>query len=69
MNKEIILKNKIKEFRATQKMSQEELAKLTGTTRQTIIAIEKGQFNPSTKLALLICLALNCKFEELFWLE
>jgi len=69
MNKEIILKNKIKEIRSTKNMSQEELAKLTGTTRQTIIAIEKGQFNPSAKLSLLICIALNCKFEDLFWLE
>ena len=69
MNREIVLKNKIKEIRTTKKVSQEELAKLTATTRQTIIAIEKGQFNPSAKLALLICIALNCKFEELFWLE
>lgn len=69
MNKEILLKNKIKEIRSKKNLSQEELAKLVGTTRQTIIAIEKGQFNPSAKLALIICVALNSKFEELFWLE
>lgn len=69
MNKEIILKNKIKEIRSSKKILQEQLAKLTGTTRQTIIAIEKCQFNPSAKLAALICLALNCKFEEIFWLD
>ena len=69
MNKEIILKNKIKEVRSQKNISQEELAKLVGTTRQTIIAIEKGQFNPSAKLALLICVALDVKFEEIFWLE
>jgi len=50
-------------------MSQEELARLTGTTRQTIIAIEKGIFNPSAKLAYLICVALETKFEELFYIE
>lgn len=69
MNKEILLKNKIKEIRSKKNLSQEELAKLVGTTRQTIIAIEKGQFNPSAKLALIICVALNIKFEELFWIE
>lgn len=69
MNKEIVLKNKIKEIRSSKNISQESLAKLVATTRQTIIAIEKGQFNPSAKLALLICIALNCKFEEIFWLE
>lgn len=67
MDKELILKNNIKAVRTSQKISQEELANLVGTTRQTIIAIEKGQFNPSAKLALLICVALNVKFEELFY--
>ena len=69
MNNEIFLKNSIKEHRNSIKISQEELAKMTGTTRQTIIAIEKGQFNPSAKLAILISLALDAKFEELFWIE
>lgn len=67
MDKELILKNNIKAIRSSQKISQQELANLVGTTRQTIIAIEKGQFNPSAKLALLICVALNVKFEELFY--
>ncbi len=67
MNNEIILQNKIKEARAEKKVSQEELARMIGTTRQTIISIEKNQFNPSAKLALLICLALEKKFEELFF--
>lgn len=67
MDKELILKNNIKAVRTSQKISQEELANLVGTTRQTIIAIEKGQFNPSAKLALLICVALKVKFEELFY--
>lgn len=67
MNNEIVLKNNIKKIRSDQKISQEDLAKMTGTTRQTIIAIEKGVFNPSAKLALLICLALNKKCEEVFY--
>ena len=67
MNNEIILNNNIKQTRIEQKISQEELAKMTGITRQTIIAIEKGVFSPTAKLALLICLALNKKFEELFY--
>ena len=69
MNSDIALKNSIKEIRNQKKISQEELAKMVGTTRQTIIAIEKGQFNPSAKLAILICLALDTKFETLFWVE
>ncbi len=64
---DIILKNNLKEVRSEKKVSQEELARMVGTTRQTIISIEKNQFNPSAKLALLICLALDKKFEELFY--
>ena len=48
-------------------MSQEELAKAVGTTRQTIISIEKNLFNPSAKLALLLCLVLDEKFEDIFY--
>lgn len=69
MNKDIVLKNKLKEKRQQKKLSQEELANLVGTTRQTIIAIEKGQFNPSTKLALIIAVALDSKIDEIFYLE
>ena len=64
---EISLKNKLKEIRYKRGLSQEELAKKVGTTRQTIIAIEKNLFNPSAKLALLLCLALDEKFENLFY--
>ncbi len=67
MNNDILLQNRIKEVRQGNKLSQEDLAKLVGTTRQTIISIEKNQFNPSAKLALLICIALEKKFEELFY--
>ena len=69
MNNDIILKNRLKEIRTAKKLSQEELARMVGTTRQTIISIEKSGFNPSTKLALLLCVALESTVEELFWLE
>ena len=67
MNNDIILKNNLKEARTAKGLSQEELASAVGTTRQTIIAIEKGSFNPSAKLALLLCVALDEKFENLFY--
>lgn len=67
MKNELVLKNNLKEIRQAKKMSQEELAALVGTTRQTIISIEKNVFNPSAKLALLLCVALDVKFEKLFY--
>ena len=67
MNNEIILYNNLKQVRQSKKISQEQLAKTVGTTRQTIIAIEKNLFNPSAKLALLICIALDEKFEDIFF--
>lgn len=69
MNKEIVLKNNVKLYRTKKGLSQEELATSTGTTRQTIIAVEKGNFNPSTKLALLISLVLEQPIEKLFYLD
>ena len=67
MDNGLILKNRLKEVRQDKKMSQEELANAVGTTRQTIISIEKNLFNPSAKLALLLCLALDKNFEDLFF--
>ena len=67
MNNDIILFNRLKEIRQNKKISQEELAKMVGTTRQTIISIERNLFNPSAKLALLICIALDEKFEDIFY--
>ena len=67
MNSDIVLHNKLKEYRQAKKLSQDELAKNVGTTRQTIIAIEKNQFNPSAKLALLLFIALDADFEDLFY--
>ncbi len=67
MNNEIILQNRLKDLRIKKNLSQEELAKMVGTTRQTIISIEKNLFNPSAKLALLLCMALDEKFENMFF--
>lgn len=67
--KPIELNNHLKEKRTEKKLSQEELARMVGTTRQTIIAIEKKQFTPTTKLAILLSLALDCHVEDLFYLE
>ena len=69
MEDKLILKNRLKVARAEKNLSQGELAKLVGASRQTIGAIESGTFNPSAKLALLLCIALDKKFEELFYFE
>jgi putative transcriptional regulator len=64
------MKNKIRYFRKNNNnLTQEELADMTNVTRQTIIAIEHGKFNPSVKLALKIARALDKKVDELFELE
>ncbi|MDE5547128.1 MAG: helix-turn-helix transcriptional regulator [Anaeroplasmataceae bacterium] len=67
MREKLKLQNNLKETRISHGYSQEKLAELVGTTRQTIIAIEKQIFNPTAKLALLLCIALECKFEDLFY--
>jgi putative transcriptional regulator len=62
--------NKLRETRFLQgEMTQQELADKVDVTRQTIIAIEKGKFNPSVKLALLIAGVFQKKVEEIFFLE
>ncbi len=66
MNEKLELKNYLKEARMEKNLSQKELAELVGVSRQTINSIENGQFNPTAKLALLLCIALDRKFEELF---
>lgn len=63
----LVLKNKIKEVRQERGLSQEELAKLVGVSRNTISSIETGQFSPTAKLALILCIALDKKFEDLFF--
>ena len=67
MNDQLILKNRIKEARTERKLSQAALAELVGVSRNTISSIETGQFSPTAKLALIVCIALDKKFEELFY--
>ena len=69
MKEQLILKNHIKDVRSEKKLSQSQLAELVGVSRNTISSIETGQFNPTAKLALILCIALDKKFEELFYLE
>ena len=67
MNDQLILKTRLKEARAEKKLSQAQLAELVGVSRNTISSIETGQFNPTAKLALVLCIALDKKFEDLFY--
>lgn len=63
------LKNRIKETRTQMKLSQAQLAEIVGVSRNTISSIETGQFCPTAKLALVLCIALDKKFEDLFYFE
>ena len=67
MNEELKLKNNLKEARLAANLSQAQLAEMVGDSRNTISSIETGQFNPTAKLALIICIALDKKFEDLFF--
>ena len=67
MSNDLVLKNRIREARKEAHMSQAELGKAAGVSRQTINSIENGQFSPTAKLALVLCTILNKKFEELFY--
>jgi putative transcriptional regulator len=64
---ELVLKNNIKTARKEKQLSQRELSEMIGVSRNTISSIETGQFNPTAKLALILCIALDKKFEELFY--
>ena len=69
MDESLILRNRIKEVRAARKLSQAELAAMVGVSRNTISSLETGQFQPTAKLALILCIALDMKFEELFYFD
>ena len=58
---------RLKSARAAKDMSQEDLAKACGVTRQTINAIEKGDYNPTINLCIAICSVLDKTLDELFW--
>lgn len=58
---------KLKSARAAKDLSQQELADIVGVSRQTINAIEIGNYNPTIKLCVAICKALDKTLDELFW--
>ena len=60
---------RLKSARAALDMSQQALADMVGVSRQTINAIEKGDYNPTINLCIAICRALNKTLDELFWTE
>ncbi|WP_106767067.1 helix-turn-helix transcriptional regulator [Paenibacillus faecalis] len=63
------MKNHVKVARVKTDLTQQQLADLVGITRQTVSLIEKGKYNPSLKLCLQICYALNSTLDELFWMD
>lgn len=63
------VKNRLKELRGEYKLTQEELSKKVGVSRQSIIAIESGKYNPSLQLAYKIAKQFNCTIEDVFLLE
>ncbi|MBO7474663.1 MAG: helix-turn-helix transcriptional regulator [Ruminococcus sp.] len=69
MDDSLVLRNRLKEIRKEQRLSQDELAKMVGVSRNTISSIETGQFNPTAKLALILCIALDKKFEDIFYFD
>ena len=69
MDNLLVLKNNLKEIRKEKGYSQTDLAELVRVSRNTISSIETGQFNPTAKLALILCIALDKKFEEIFYFD
>lgn len=69
MQDSLVLKTNLKKCRTEAGLSQQQLAEMVGVSRNTISSIETGQFNPTAKLALILCIALDKKFEELFYFE
>lgn len=67
MKTELILKNNLKEVRKEKNISQQELASMVGVSRNTISSLETGQYEPTAKLAYVLCIALDMKFEDLFY--
>jgi putative transcriptional regulator len=58
---------RLKAARAAKDLSQQQLSEAVGVSRQTINAIEKGDYNPTIKLCIAICKALDRTLDELFW--
>lgn len=69
MGDKLILKNNLRDARSEKGLSQQQLADMVGVSRNTISSIETGQFSPTAKLALILCIALDKKFEDLFYFD
>lgn len=69
MENDLVLANHLRQIRQAKGISQIELARMVGVSRQTISSIENTQYNPTAKLALLLCIALDCTFEDMFYFE
>ena len=69
MDDKLVLKNNLKQIRSEAGLSQQALADIVGVSRNTISSIETGQFNPTAKLALILCIALDKKFEDVFYFD
>ena len=67
MKNKLVLKNKLKEIRKEKNISQQELADMVGVSRNTISSLETGQYEPTAKLALILSIALDKKFEDIFY--
>ena len=67
MDDKLILHNRLAEIRKEKGLSQAELAAQVGVSRNTISSIETGQYTPTAKLALLLCIALDRPFEQVFF--
>lgn len=65
----MVMKNNIKVWRAKKDITQEELAKKVGVTRQTINAIERGKYDPSLELAFKLASFFECRIEDIFSYE
>ncbi len=69
MEDKLELKNRLKEIRAEKKLTQQNLADMVGVSRNTISSIETGEFCPTSRLALILCIALDKKFEDIFYFD
>ena len=69
MENKLELKNRLKEIRAEKKLTQQNLADMVGVSRNTISSIETGEFCPTSRLALILCIALDKKFEDIFYFD
>ncbi len=66
---EIDIENRVKLARVEKNLTQEQLADLVGVTRQTIILIEAGKYNPTLKLCLMLKKVTGKSLDELFWIK